>query len=346
MQSLKSITYLLSFLLFLTSCDQLLLGDQPMNTPVDNFELLWNDYREHYANFRVKRIDWEDTYARYRPLLNANSTEEDLYEVLVPMLAELNDAHVQLSPTQPDFPDFNSGFPAVLFELGAYDFDDELVRNNYLETLLETFDEDIFHGLLPGNLGYMYWGEMPEMDLPFVKQIMDRMMADLANTDGIIIDIRDNNGGEDEAGRLITSYFANDGQLYMQSRYKVGPGADDFEPMREWFIEDRGNTAYANPIVLMTDRYCISAGETFALALQALPQVTTVGDTTSGAFSDTVNRELPNRWGYRIPVAEVFDASGRSWEGIGLPPDIVLRNTPEEIANGQDKMLEMAMEQF
>ena len=60
-----------------------------------------------------------------------------------------------------------------------------------------------------------------------------------------------------------------------------------------------------------------------------------VGDTTSAAFSDTIDRELPNRWHYTISVAEVTDQDDVSWEGIGLLPDIVIRNTNEDIASGK-----------
>jgi len=337
----------LSLLLLLsTGCDQLLLGDAEDNTVINNFEVFWNDYNDHYANFRVKNIDWQAEYDLYRPQLNAASTEEDLYNVMVPMLARLNDGHVSLNTERDDLPFFKSGFATRLFDSGDYIFDRSLVKEHYLESVLGNFDDVIFHGMLPGNIGYMFWGEIPEAGLPFTEEIMDRMMADFADTDGIIIDIRDNDGGEDEAGRLIAGYFTNDEPLYMLSRYKIGPGVDDFEPMREWRVPSRAEPAYNKPVVVLMDRYCISAGETFALALRTLPQVTMVGDTTNGAFSDTVNRELPNRWFYRIPIAEVFDGQGRSWEGIGLPPDIVIRNTPEEVTAGEDKMLELALEQF
>lgn len=346
MQSLRNILSILVSLLLTSSCDLVLLGEVEENTAISNFEFLWNDYREHYANFRVKSIDWQDSYDRYRSRIDANSTNEDLYNTLVSMLRELNDGHVELITREAALPEFESGFASALFNSGDYIFDRSLVRRNYLETVMGDVDGIIIHGLLPGNIGYMYWGEMLEMDLPFVAEIMDGMMADFVNTDGIIIDIRDNDGGEDEAGRLIASYFTNDSPLYMMSRYKTGPGPNDFEPMREWRVADRGIPAYDKPLVLLTDRYCISAGETFALAMRELPQVTMVGDTTTGAFSDTVNRELPNRWFYRIPVAEVFDGDGRSWEGIGLPPDLMIRNTPEEVANGQDRMLELALEHF
>lgn len=341
---LRNLLFYAFFLVLFSSCDRVLLGEVEENEVLNNFHYFWKDYHQHYSNFRVKNIDWIAEYNLNRPLLNESSTEEDLYAVMVPMLAKLDDGHIDLVTFRDDLPDFRSGPAARLFDSGEYFFDRSLVSREYLETEFNNIDNTYIHGILPGNIGYMYWGEMPEMDLPFARQVMDGMIADLRDTRGLIIDIRDNDGGEDEAGRLLASYFTDDEPLYMLTRYKIGPGPDDFEEMREWRITNTDAELYDKPLVLLTDRYCISAGETFSLALLELPQIVHVGDTTTGAFSDTVNRELPNRWAYRIPVAEVFDGSGRSWEGIGLPPDVVIRNTPEEIANGVDRMLERAME--
>ena len=49
-----------------------------------------------------------------------------------------------------------------------------------------------------------------------------------------VIDLRNNGGGEDEAGRLIASYFTDAEAPYMKVRYKNGPSPNDFETVREW----------------------------------------------------------------------------------------------------------------
>ncbi|MEQ9440881.1 MAG: S41 family peptidase [Cyclobacteriaceae bacterium] len=63
-------------------------------------------------------------------------------------------------------------------------------------------------------------------------------------------------------------------------------------------------------MLLLTNRYTISAGETFTLAMHSFNQVTQMGDTTTGAFSDAVGRELPNGWmfslGDRGGVSELY----------------------------------------
>lgn len=340
---MKNILLFIITLFTFTSCEKALLPEAEENTILNNFEYFWQDYSDHYANFRVKNIDWQAQYDLYRPQLNENSSEEDLYNVIVEMMDLLNDGHVSLFTGEPSLPFFGSGPAFKIFQQGIDGFEMDAVRN-YLEREINSIDDDeLVHGLFPDNIGYLYIGTMYE-DLNFWEETMDGIIEDLKDTRAIIIDLRDNGGGEDEAGRLIASYFTDSEAPYMKVRYKNGPNPNDFEAVREWSIAPSKGTPYTKPLVMLTDRYCISAGETFGLALKTLPQMVHVGDTTNAAFSDTIERELPNRWQYRIPVAEVTDQNGVSWEGIGLIPDLVIRNEDEEVRNGIDRMLEKAIE--
>lgn len=95
--------------------------------------------------------------------------------------------------------------------------------------------------------------------------------------------------------------------------------------------------------MLATNRFSISAAETFALTMALSKDVTIVGDTTSGAFSDVVPRELPNGWIYRVSIGGWRDAAGKSYEGKGFPPTIVIKNDSTDVANGKDDVLIKAM---
>jgi C-terminal processing protease CtpA/Prc len=74
------------------------------------------------------------------------------------------------------------------------------------------------------------------------------------------------------------------------------------------------------------------------------PRVTVIGDTTSGAFSDIIKRELPNGWIYSISIGDWRDVNGISYEGEGIPPDLVVRNKVDDIANGKDEAIEKAID--
>jgi C-terminal processing protease CtpA/Prc len=53
---------------------------------------------------------------------------------------------------------------------------------------------------------------------------------------------------------------------------------------------------------------------------------------------------LPNGWEYSISYTLFTDQNGFCWEGIGVPPDLRIINTQEDIAQKNDKVLEFAME--
>lgn len=54
-------------------------------------------FRENYAFFALRQVNWDQIYARFRPGLNAASSEADLFKVFSGMLAALRDGHVTLS---------------------------------------------------------------------------------------------------------------------------------------------------------------------------------------------------------------------------------------------------------
>jgi hypothetical protein len=52
---------LISSVLFL-SCEEMLLGPEPENTPKSNFEIFWKRFDENYALFPVKNVNWDSLH--------------------------------------------------------------------------------------------------------------------------------------------------------------------------------------------------------------------------------------------------------------------------------------------
>ncbi|MEM7659957.1 MAG: S41 family peptidase [Bacteroidota bacterium] len=221
------------------------------------------------------------------------------------------------------------------------DFDLEIVKEQYLSDMQRI--ESFTVGLLPGNIGYLHIEGFGGLANDFQRS-MEEVMAILGETNGLIIDVRGGYGGEDLAGQFIAGHFTETTLPYMQTRIKNGPAEADFTDWMEWEVRPEGTQAYTQPIMVLTHRFTISARETFCMAMKVLPQVQFVGDTTTGAFSNQINRELPNGWGYSVSIGDWRDPDGISYESIGLPPDMVVLNQREELLLGQDHVLEKALE--
>jgi hypothetical protein len=326
--------------LFLASCDKMLLPDETPNNPVSNFDDLWNAYDQMYGGFIVKNIDWDSVYTVYRPQINENSSDEDLYLVLTQMLDILYDNHVYLMPANCNLGMYQSG---ILGDLKTCnDFSVSAVKDNYLsdEKVLE---DAIFYGKLSDDIGYIYIGSMGKSEKYYINA-MDEIINSLSDTKAIVVDIRSNEGGMDQNSVFIAGYFANQEKVAFSFKLRNGPEHDDFTPSANYYVKPEGSSQYLKPVILLTNRFSVSAAETFTFAMSELENVTIVGDTTSGAFSDVISRELPNGWIYGVSVGDWRNANGVSYEGIGFPPDVIVKNDSADVAAGIDKALEKAIE--
>ena len=145
-------------------------------------------------------------------------------------------------------------------------------------------------------------------------------------------------------GKAIASRFADRKRLYMKTYERNGPEHDDFAPPRYFYVEPQGPVQFTKTLVVLTNRWGISAAENFALAMRVLPHATLIGDFTSGVFADVYGDRLPNGWGFGVSFKLFVDPTGFCWEGIGVPMDLRIINRPENIAAERDRVLEFALE--
>lgn len=337
---MKKIIFIISAITVLCiSCQKEIFQLRYTNTPTGNFEYFWHEFDQTYGLFQVKNIDWDAVYEEFRPQVNEQTTDAELHAILVRMLQLLDDGHTALIPINSDLPQYIGG-PIGRIDT-IQDFNLELLKKHYLQDPRET-DFAMLYDYLADSIGYIHIYGFADGEKAF-DQEMATIMNTFKDAKGLIIDIRGGEGGEDIAGKTIASYFTDSRQLYMTNQIKNGPGKNDFTDLTEWYIAPRGDFQYMGPIVLLTNRLTISARETFQLAMMTLPQVTTLGDTTAGAFSNNAVGELPNGWAFSLSIGDWRAADGTSYEGKGIPPDILVRNQREALLNGQDAVLEKAI---
>lgn len=170
-------------------------------------------------------------------------------------------------------------------------------------------------------------------------------LDDYSYVNGFIIDLRHNKGGDftycySEIGR-----FTNQPRFVFSSKTKNGPGPDDYTEWYEWYIHPKGEYV-DKQIIVLTDRYTISAGERAVIAFKMLSNATLIGDTTNGAHGTMIGRELSNGWFYSLVPQKVAFFDGHSYEGIGLAPDIYSKNLLSEINIGIDETLQTAIDEL
>jgi C-terminal processing protease CtpA/Prc len=94
----------------------------------------------------------------------------------------------------------------------------------------------------------------------------------------------------------------------------------------------------------LIDQNSYSDAEIFPAGFRALKLGKIVGVPTPGYVIGTYGGRLVDGTQIRLPSWGWYTADGKNMENLGIPPDITVENTPEDIAAGRDRQLETAVQ--
>jgi carboxyl-terminal processing protease len=320
--------------------------------PERNFEALWKTFHNRYPFFELRKVDWKRQYDIYGPMVTSETTDDELFDIFCQMLDPLDDGHVELrgkirgdrkeryfnpEPKPRFWQEFTKREIKQLFKTT----EKTLVVNGFgrpAETRAW-----MLHYCRSRSFAYIRILELEGIKKRRLTVALDRISRDFKSLDGIIIDIRNNPGGDDSTGITIINRFCDRKRVAFHRRTKIGPGDDDFTALKTWHIKPQGDVQFTGPIVLLTCDSVFSGGEAFALAIRQLPHVTIIGDHTNGIFSYQLEKKLPNGWRYNLSYQKYFSADMVCYEGKGVPADIKLLNQKADIKNGIDPLISRAL---
>lgn len=300
------------------------------NTPQGNFEALWKIIDEQYCFLDYKQIDWDAIHDQYQPLITPNMSSDGLFEVLGNMLAELKDGHVNLysASNTARYWDWYLDYP-----------------RNYDEALVEQYlgrDYCIASGLkytiLEDNIGYISYTSFSD---GIGESNLDEALSYLAACNGLIIDVRNNGGGNLTYSTRLAARFTNERVLTGYILHKTGPGHSDFSEPEPIYVDPSDGVRWQKKAVVLTNRHSYSATNDFINAMRYMPQVTLLGDKSGGGSGLPFTSELPNGWTVRFSASPHLDADKQQIE-FGIDPDVKVDMTEEDKARGLDTLIEAA----
>ena len=328
--------YLYSFVGFflgitLLSC---IREDVSGNSPQANFESLWKIIDEQYCFLEYKKqeygLDWDEVHERYAKRITASMGSEALFEVLSEMVNELRDGHVNLhsSMASSQYREWFDAYPR--------NFSDSIqsiyLRKDYINSSGLTYQ------ILENNIGYIYCEIFSDgIGDGNLNQILSR----LAICDGLILDVRNNGGGNLTTAQKLASRFTNEKVLVGYMCHKKGPGHTDFSEPKPVFLEPSDGTRWQKKVVVLTNRRSYSATNDFVNSMKQLPHVTILGDKTGGGSGLPFSSELPNGWSIRFSASPMFDPEMNQLE-FGIAPDRKVDMISEDMRKGKDTMIELA----
>jgi len=332
-------TVMLLVLFLFAACEKTFLGKDDVNEPERNFELFWSDFDEHYALFTVRHLNWDSIYQEYRPQVTPQTTDDQLWTIFSEMVDYLEDGHTVIY--NPGVTDYQA--QQALLDSTKAEFSRPLVVSNYLESFKEVDEDGTFsYGKIKDKaVGYLHLFGMGD---DFEKDI-DQVMNELKNYDAIIVDIRNNGGGDGDFGAALAGAFADGEHFIFTAQTRNGPEHNDFDEITKFYTQPRGSEQYTKPVILLTDQYTVSAAEEFLWHMNAFAHVTQMGDVSAGDLSDLSSfRFLPNGWVYHYSIQMYLTPDGKTLDGVGFVPDVYVRNTEQDIAAGNDVVLERAFQ--
>ena len=318
--------------LFLFSC---IKGEPYSSSPTENFEALWKLLDEKYCFFDYKKsaygLDWDEVHDRYARLVNDSLTDRQLFDVLSDMVNELRDGHTNL------IWDYGTSRYTAFYADYPHNFDSEL----FSKTLGKDYyySSGIYYTRLPENVGYMYIGSF---STSFSQRLISSIFTYFEECIGLIIDVRDNGGGDLTLAQDLAARFLEEKTLVGYIAHKTGPGHDDFSEPKAVYVEpDTTRLRWDKRVCVLTNRRSYSATNDFVRNMRMSPQVLIVGDRTGGGSGLPMSTELPNGWSLRYSAAPMYDADMQHTE-FGIDPDVQVNQLNGERERGIDTIVRIA----
>ena len=320
----------LIILAFLIGCND----DGPNDIP-SAYEQVWSDFDRLYPYFEIKGIDWDSVYLENKARISDKTTEEEFAEILSLMTLGLRDLHVNFTA----FGQKHQYQKRHLFPANSPEN-----ASNYLVNV--SYDNyRILSGTIENsNITYVRIKRLsgnPD-NYPEFGTILNR----LSTKDALIVDLRENSGGNDAVGRAFVSRLTNDEIVFEHVRFRDGPLHSDFGEWIPVSVVPNNPVSFNKPIILLTNRGCYSSAESFVLMLKSLPNTIQMGDTTGGATANPRLFGLYNGWSYKVSTWQAATIDFQLIEENGIAPDINVTNTEKSFEEGRDLMLEKAIDQL
>jgi carboxyl-terminal processing protease len=218
------------------------------------------------------------------------------------------------------------------------------------------------------RLGYIRAVRFDDDAAPLIDSAMEAMKG----TYGLIVDLRDNSGGNVSSLRLasyliprpeaavtllsrpylerlgsaperldlsevphVSGVYTTAGILDAMKKHAGGVAFD---------TEDMGDRAYPGMVAILINRGTGSASEGFAALMKGRKSITLVGSATAGALFGSERFAMPGGWELTVPTHASWGPDGRRYVDQVVTPDLAVTWTRRQLCEGRDSDIAAALE--
>jgi hypothetical protein len=217
--------------------------------------------------------------------------------------------------------------PATEEEIRIAGQDEPTDEDNEMRLAREAYSNFGFERVerLQRNIGYLKFNRFAQAE--YAGETAVAAMNFLANSYAVIIDLRENGGGNPSMVQLISSYFFEE-PVHLNNFY-----IREADTIRQFWTQAHveGKKLIDQPLYILTSRRTFSGAEEFTYNMKNLERGVIIGETTGGGAHPTSRVIFPDL-GVKLSVPfgrAVNPITGTNWEGTGIEPDI---KVPQEEA--------------
>jgi carboxyl-terminal processing protease len=379
---MKRILYFLSTLyltgILFTSCHKDIASPISNAAPTDFnqvFNDFWNQMNVNYVYWDIDSTNWDSMYIRYQPIfanldIHNNAALVKSVGYFRQMTDGLIDSHYNLSffPAAISNPSFDVN-PALDRKVAAgtyrnpysfinldttYYLDNGFISGSYAGTVAAcgTIQHKILYFTCSDfELNNAYLSATPNGVKDAVQNFFDSLQNGIA-IKGIIIDVRDNPGGDVSDLSFLLGHLINTPLHFGYSRFKTGNGKFDYSPWINTYVTPQaGGKSVSIPVLVLADNFSASMAEATTMAIHTLPTGVFVGERTWGATGPLAANSLYDDGQFTIPgfmftytssVAFKY-IDGNIYEGKGFQPDINVPFSHAAVLLNDDPQLDTAV---
>jgi len=192
------------------------------------------------------------------------------------------------------------------------------------------------HGIKVMRILTLESAELPE-------ERLRELWSSIQPSRALVIDLRNCVGGDPKVSNFIAGGLLGEHKRLFAEIPRPGSGHPESIE-----YSDAGVQRYRGKLAILTNTNTESQPEVLAAICKEYGCARVIGEHTAGALNGwTTAIPLPDHFArFALPYTRGVSPKGLSYEGRGIAPDEVVRNTSEDYDHGRDRVLNRAIEEF